>query len=200
MPRPLIKIQTDTSGTWSLAGISLTSSLLYLPKSSVSSHTQLKMSCCLPPDKGGHVRAVQTSNQCLIPGISSHTGACRAQLGVRTAWSPGGKGMLTPAPFTNLGAKWGTWLMVCVLVLSRAPPSPAMALGSRHIHGMGTSWETSLRQTLKEQKPGTLQPVPSPAGEHRGLFLFDYRPRVPRQTQATEPCGQVHRAGEEAFG
>lgn len=119
------------------------------------------MSCCLPPDEGGRVRAAQTSNQCLTPDISSHTGA-RSKGTIRGAhcMEPRGERACSLLPHsTNLGAKWGAWLMVCVLALSRAPPSPAMALGSRHIHGIRTSWETSLQQTLKEQKLGTLQPV-----------------------------------------
>lgn len=56
---------------------------------------------------------------------------------------------------------------------------------------MRTSWETSLRQISKEQKPGPLQLGPSSAEATGGLFLFDYHHlRVPGETQAIKASGR----------
>lgn len=103
--------------------------------------------------------------------------------------------MLILIPFTNLGAKWGTWLMVCVLSLSGAPPSSAMALGSRHIRGsediLGNQPKTDLEGAEARHTPTrTLS-----CRAHRGLFLFDYHSRVPRQTQAIEASGGMGAQG-----
>lgn len=173
----------------------MTSKLLCLPGSSDSRHTQLTESCCLPPDYGGRVRAAQTSNQCHTPDISSHRSTHWEQLGEHTAWSPGGKSMLTPIPFTNPGAKWGTWPMVCVLALSEALPSSAMTLGSRHIRSLRTSWETSLKTDLEGAEASHTPVRTLSCRGHRGLFLFDYHPRVPRRAQVIEGSGGMDAQG-----